>query len=102
VSTDKPAISVENVTLAFGAYVVQRDVSFSITRGEIFVVMGDSGSGKSTMLRSMIGLLPPTGGSIAYGSEAFWSLDEDHRAEVQRRFGILFQSSALWSSMTLA
>ncbi len=57
-STDKSAISVENVTLAFGAYVVQRDVSFSIMRGEIFVIMGDSGSGKSTMLRSMIELCP--------------------------------------------
>lgn len=95
-------IAVEGVTLAFGHMVVQRDVSFVVRRGEIFVIMGGSGSGKSTLLRSMIGLLRPTAGQISYDGRPLWTATDDQRSEMQRRFGILFQSGALWSSMTLA
>jgi phospholipid/cholesterol/gamma-HCH transport system ATP-binding protein len=102
VSNDQPAIAVDHVTLGFDDYVVQRDVSFSITRGEIFVIMGGSGSGKSTMLRAMTGLLKPSAGNVLYDGEAFWLADDEERLRLQRRFGILFQSGALWSSMTLA
>lgn len=95
------AISVEGVTLAFGERVIQRDVSFSVSSGEIFVIMGGSGCGKSTLLRAMVGLLRPSAGNVVYGDEALWSVDDEQRAAIQRRFGVLFQSGALWSSMSL-
>jgi len=96
------AIVVDNLTMAFGDYVVQRDVSFTVKRGEIFVIMGGSGCGKSTLLRSMIGLVRPAAGDLAYDGVPFWAADDDQRAATQRRLGILFQSGALWSSLTLA
>lgn len=97
-----PRIAVRNLDMAFGGFVVQRNVSFSVGRGEIFVIMGDSGCGKSTMLKHMIGLIRPARGDVLYDGESFWSDDADRRMAVSRRFGVLFQSGALWSSMTLA
>ena len=101
-SANPAAISVEHVTLAFGDRIVQKDISFSVSRGEIFVIMGGSGCGKSTMLRAMIGLLQPAQGNIFYDGQALWTEDVERQLEIQRRFGVLFQSAALWSSMTLA
>jgi len=95
-------IVVDRVTLSFGDHVVQHDVSFSVKRGEIFVIMGGSGCGKSTMLRAMIGLLRPAQGDVLYDGAPLWQEDEEKRVAQQRRFGVLFQSGALWSSMTLA
>jgi phospholipid/cholesterol/gamma-HCH transport system ATP-binding protein len=97
-----PAIMVEGLTMAFGDYVVQRDVSFAVRRGEIFVIMGGSGCGKSTLLRAMIGLVRPAAGEVFYDERPLWGSEEDQRAGIQRQFGVLFQSGALWSSMTLA
>jgi len=82
--------------------VVQHDVSFDVRHGEIFVIMGSSGSGKTTLLRSMIGLLPPRAGQIFFDGKPLWTATDDQRAELQHRCGILSQSAALWSSMTLA
>jgi phospholipid/cholesterol/gamma-HCH transport system ATP-binding protein len=87
--------------MAYDSNVVIRDVNASIKRGSVFVIMGGSGSGKSTLLRAMIGLLPPATGDILYDGDSFWRLDEDARRVRLRRFGVLFQSGALWSSMTL-
>jgi phospholipid/cholesterol/gamma-HCH transport system ATP-binding protein len=101
-ATQPVIIAVERVTLGFGRNVVQRDVSFVVRRGEIFVIMGGSGSGKSTLLRAMVGLLRPTAGEVFYDGKPLWTATEDHRSEIQRRCGILFQSGALWSSLTLA
>jgi len=101
-SANPVAISVEHVTLAFDGRVIQGDISFSVARGEIFVIMGGSGCGKSTMLRAMIGLLRPTQGNILYDGQALWTDDDERRLAIQRRFGVLFQSAALWSSMTIA
>src|SRR5215831_4916784 len=93
-----PAITVDRLTMVFGDYVVQRDVSFSVQRGEIFVIMGGSGCGKSTLLRAMIGLVRPAAGEVFYNEHPLWAAEEEQRAEIQRRFGVLFQSGALWSS----
>ena len=98
----EPQVRVRDLTMAYGDFVVQRGVDFEIPRGSIFVVMGDSGCGKSTLLRHMIGLMAPAGGDVLYGGESFWEADPDRRALFQRRFGVLFQGGALWSSMTLA
>jgi phospholipid/cholesterol/gamma-HCH transport system ATP-binding protein len=94
-------LSCDNVTLAFGARVVLHDVSFSVRRGSIFALMGGSGSGKSTVLRCMIGLQPPAGGRVLVGDEDLWAADPARRTTIGRRFGVLFQSAALWSSLTV-
>lgn len=100
--SSEPRITVRNLDMAFGGFVVQRNVSFTVRRGEIFVIMGDSGCGKSTMLKHMIGLIRPARGDVLYDGESFWKDDADRRMAISRRFGVLFQSGALWSSMTLA
>lgn len=99
---DPAAITVDKLTMAFDGYVIQGDVSFAVRRGEIFVIMGGSGSGKSTLMRSMIGLVRPAAGEVFYDGRPFWAAEDEQRAEIQRRLGILFQSGALWSSLTLA
>jgi len=96
------AISIETLEMAYGDFVIQRDLNFAIRKGEIFVIMGDSGSGKSSLLRHLIGLQRPAKGKILYGSVSFWDLSEEERRQFSRRFGVLYQSGALWSSMTLA
>lgn len=88
--------------MAYGDFVIQRDVNFDVRRGDIFVIMGGSGCGKSTLLRHMIGLKSPAKGTIRFGDESFWDASPDEQAALQRSFGVLFQSGALWSSMTLA
>ena len=97
-----PAISVRNLTMAYGDFVLQRDLSFDIGVGDIFVIMGGSGCGKSTLLRHLIGLNEPAGGEIYYGAESFTAADDSGRELMLRRVGVLYQSGALWSSMTLA
>jgi phospholipid/cholesterol/gamma-HCH transport system ATP-binding protein len=99
---EKPHIEVRNLTMAFGDFVLQRDLSFSIPRGSIFVIMGGSGCGKSTLLRHILGLLQPAKGSILLDGEEITGLPDDQRERIMRRFGVLYQSGALWSSMTLA
>jgi phospholipid/cholesterol/gamma-HCH transport system ATP-binding protein len=102
VRPETPHIEMRDVTLAYGSFVIQRDLSFSIARGEIFVIMGGSGCGKSTVLRSMIGLKRPQTGDVLYDGRGFWSANDAHREKMSRGFGVLYQSGALWSSMTLA
>ena len=97
-----PTISVEDLTLAFGSFVVMRDLTFDVEQGEIFVIMGGSGSGKSTLLKHLIGLLRPSEGTVRLEGRPLWDMDEDERAAQLRRTGVLYQKGALWSSMTLA
>lgn len=99
---EQAAITVDNLTMAYGSFVLQQGLSFQINTGDIFVIMGGSGCGKSTLLRHMIGLKQPAEGRILYGNTDFWQLDEDQRATMLHNTGILYQSGALWSSMTLA
>ena len=98
----EPIIRVENLTMAYGAFVVQKDLTFSINRGDIFVIMGGSGCGKSTLLRHLIGLVRPARGDVLYDGESFWKAEPEARDRMMRRFGVLYQSGALWSSLTLA
>ena len=98
----RPHIVVGELTMAFGDFVVMRDVSFTVNHGDIFIIMGGSGSGKSTLLRHMIGLEEPAKGEIYYEGENFTKADAAQRQEILMRVGVLFQTGALWSSMTLA
>ena len=88
--------------MAYGSFVIQHDLTFSIQPGEIFIIMGGSGCGKSTLLRHLIGLMPPAKGEVLYDGESFWAATPEDRERMMRRFGVLYQSGALWSSMTLA
>ena len=101
-SQHKTALIVENLTMSYGSFVVQRDLNFSINRGDIFIIMGDSGCGKSTLLRHLIGLKKPAQGKVMYGDVSFWEVEPEDRDKLMRRVGILYQSGALWSSMTLS
>jgi phospholipid/cholesterol/gamma-HCH transport system ATP-binding protein len=95
-------IVVQDLTLAYGDFVIQRDLNFTVGRGDIFVIMGGSGCGKSTLLKAMIGLKPPAKGEVFYDDTPFWASDGPEREAAKRKFGTLFQAGALWSSMTLA
>jgi len=97
-----PAISVRHLTMAYGSFVVMRDLSFDVARGEIFVIMGGSGCGKSTLMRHLIGLLRPQAGQVLFNGMDFTAAGEELRNEMLHKFGVMFQGGALWSSMTLA
>jgi phospholipid/cholesterol/gamma-HCH transport system ATP-binding protein len=94
-------IEVEDLTMAYGEFVIQRDLKFTVRQGDVFIIMGGSGCGKSTLLRHLIGLIQPAKGEIRYHGEAFWQLEDTHRQDLMRRMGVLYQSGALWSTMTL-
>lgn len=98
----EPHIRVENLTMAYGSYLIQKNLNFNINRGDIFIVMGGSGCGKSTLLRHLIGLQEPAAGRVYYGDISYWESSPQQRKQLMRRIGILYQKGALWSSMTLA
>src|SRR4030095_2888171 len=95
-------IEIRDLTMAYGSFGVMRDISALFRSGEVFIIMGGSGCGKSTLLRHMIGLKEPAKGDVYYDGVPFWKSDEEVRTGKLRSFGVLFQSGALWSSMTLA
>lgn len=99
-SLDAPIV-VKNLTMAYENYTIIRDLSFSVRRGSIFVIMGGSGSGKSTLLKHLIGLKEPVRGKIFYDGEEFTGCHMDLRKKILRRMGVLYQTGALWSSLTL-
>ncbi|HTY54290.1 MAG TPA: ATP-binding cassette domain-containing protein [Candidatus Binataceae bacterium] len=100
---DQPAhIEVRDLTMAYGSFVLMHDLNFTVRRSEIFVIMGGSGSGKSTLLRHLIGLKEPAVGEIFYSGVNFTRADPEERELLVKRFGVLYQSGALFSSMTLA
>jgi phospholipid/cholesterol/gamma-HCH transport system ATP-binding protein len=96
------AITVNDMTIAYGSFVVQRDLTFAIERGDVFIIMGGSGCGKSSIMNAMIGLVRPTKGRVLYAGESFWDVSPERRQSLIRTFGVMYQSGALWSSMTLA
>lgn len=95
------AISLRNVTKSFGSHTVLRDVSFDIPRGKISAVMGPSGTGKSVLLKNVIGLLRPDSGEIWVDGEETVSMGERDLYRVRRKFGVLFQDGALFGSMNI-
>ena len=95
-------ITVRDLTMAYGDFVVMRDLNFDVNRGDVFIIMGGSGCGKSTLLKQMIGLRAPAKGDIAYEGVSFWKSTEEVQNRLKRSFGVTFQQGALWSSLTLA
>ena len=97
-----PHIVVQALTMAYGDFVIQKDLTFTVNRGDIFIIMGGSGCGKSTLLRGLVGLVEPVKGRVLFEGTSFWDAEEKERQGIMRNFGVLYQSGALWSSMTLA
>jgi phospholipid/cholesterol/gamma-HCH transport system ATP-binding protein len=101
--TNAPAhITVSNMTMAYGSFVLMRNINFVVRHGDIFIIMGGSGCGKSTLLCHLIGLKEPATGEIIYDHFNFTRGEPEEREALLRRFGVLYQGGALWSSMTLA
>jgi phospholipid/cholesterol/gamma-HCH transport system ATP-binding protein len=98
----EPHIVVEGLTMAFGDFLIQKDLTFTVGRGDVFIIMGGSGCGKSTLLRHMIGLLTPAAGRILFDGTDVWAVEQEERDRLMQRIGVLYQAGALWSSMTLA
>ena len=91
-----------DVQVGYETFVVQHGLEFEVGRGRVFVLMGPSGCGKTSVLRTMIGLLAPFRGEVVVNGVSLWRAQEAEREAVARRFGVLYQQGALWSSMTLA
>src|ERR1700747_3079311 len=94
-STREPHIIVRDLTMAYGSFVLMRDINFIVRHGDIFIIMGGSGCGKSTLLRHLIGLKEPAIGEIIYGDINFTRADPQTRELMLRRFGVLYQGGAL-------
>lgn len=95
-------IEVKNLTMGYGSYVLQQNANFVVNRGDIFIIMGGSGCGKSSMLRVLTGLLPPLGGDVFIDGINIAKASATQMEEIRKKSGILYQSGALFSSMTLA
>ena len=96
------AIEAHQLTMGYGSFVLQKDMNFQVNKHDIFIIMGGSGCGKSSLLRVMTGLVPPLKGSVWINGENFTGSSIEKQKEVMQKCGILYQSGALFSSMTLA
>ncbi len=97
----EPIIRVEGLTAKYGGNLVFDRVSFDVRRGEVFVILGGSGCGKTTMMKHMIGLYEPFAGRIWIEGGDIATADREARQRILRRFGVMYQSGALFGSMTL-
>ena len=98
--SERNFISVENLTLGYGGRAVVENLNFNINAGDIFVIMGLSGCGKSTIMRSIVGLNKPMSGRVIVGGTDLWAISEHEREKIIETFGVSYQSGALFSSMT--
>ncbi|MGB5831406.1 MAG: ATP-binding cassette domain-containing protein [Thiohalocapsa sp.] len=94
-------VRLQDIELRYGDTLVQRGLSFDIHRGDVFIIMGGSGCGKSTVMRCLTGLLEPRTGRALMNDVSLWETTQAERTRLMRRNGVMYQSGALWSSMTL-
>ena len=99
--TGEPIIRVENFTAAYDGNIIIDDISFEVQRGEVFVILGGSGCGKSTLLKHMIGLLPPASGKILLDGDDIAAADGEDRLRILQKIGVMYQSGALFGSLSL-
>ena len=97
----EPIIRVENLKAAYGSQVILDHVSFEVYPGEVFAILGGSGCGKSTLLKHMIGLYKPAVGTILINGEDIAAVSGEERLKLLQKFGVMYQSGALFGSMTL-
>ena len=98
----EPIIRVENLRAGYNGQVVLDRISFEVYRGEVFAILGGSGSGKSTLLKHMIGLYPPAAGKILIDGQDIAAAAGEEKRAILRKFGVMYQSGALFGSMTLS
>ncbi|HEX4524065.1 MAG TPA: ATP-binding cassette domain-containing protein [Casimicrobiaceae bacterium] len=96
-----PIITVEHLTAGYEGNVLMQDINFSVQRGEVFIILGGSGSGKSTLLKHMIGLYQPMAGSIRIEGDDIVTAEGAARRAILNKIGVMYQSGALFGSMTL-
>jgi phospholipid/cholesterol/gamma-HCH transport system ATP-binding protein len=96
-----PLMQVQDLAIGAGGRLLHQGLTFDISRGEVLAVVGPSGCGKSTLLRHLVGLDRPLAGHVRLAGQDLHEGDEDTQAALRRRFGVMFQSGALWSSMSL-
>lgn len=101
-SSDVPHIEVKDLDMFYDDYLVMKDISFKVEKGEVFFIIGRSGCGKSTLLKHLIGLRDPERGKVFYNDEDFAEAEPSEKASILKKFGILYQGGALWSFLTLA
>ena len=99
-STD-PLITVKSLTMGYGDRVLMENLDFDVRRGEVFVILGGSGCGKSSLLKNMIGLYQPMAGEIRFGPDNIVTARGDDRIRILRKFGVMYQSGALFGSLTV-
>ncbi|TMG86024.1 MAG: ATP-binding cassette domain-containing protein [Betaproteobacteria bacterium] len=97
----EPIIRVEDFTTGYGGKILLKDIAFTVERGEVFVILGGSGSGQSTLLKHMIGLYEPMSGKIVIDGDDIVTADGDARRAILKKIGVMYQSGALFGSMTL-
>ena len=100
--TDKVVIKAENLTIGYGDYVLLHDADYEVNKGDVFIIMGGSGCGKSSMLRVLTGLLPPLKGTVKINGVDMVKAPAKEVQKIREKSGILYQGGALFSSMTLA
>jgi phospholipid/cholesterol/gamma-HCH transport system ATP-binding protein len=100
-SADDIIIRVENLYAGYDDVAIQENINFEVHRGEVFGILGGSGSGKTTILKHMIGLIEPISGHVYIDGDDIVTADIATRAAILRRFGVMYQSGALFGSMTL-
>ncbi len=94
-------LDIKNLEIAYGDFVLMRDINFTVKKGDVFIIMGGSGCGKSSLLKLLTGLKEPSKGTVLVRGVDFWGSDEKTRNSIMQKNGILYQSGALFSSMTL-
>lgn len=99
---ENAVISVKNLTIGYGDFVLLKDANYEVNKGDIFIIMGGSGCGKSSMLRVLTGLVAPQKGKVVISGTDITAADEQELQKIREKSGILYQSGALFTSMTLA
>ncbi len=94
-------IHVEDLAVGYEGNAIMEHITFDVRRGEVFGILGGSGSGKTTIMKTMIALLPPVSGRVMFGDDDMWAADETTRERILRKIGVMYQSGALFGSMTL-
>ncbi|QDT00664.1 ABC transporter ATP-binding protein [Adhaeretor mobilis] len=98
----EPLINIDHLTVRFGRQMVLRDVSLEVPRGQTLAIIGESGCGKTVLLKTIIGLIAPTAGRVTFDNQSLVELDDRELARQRTRFGFVFQNAALFDSMTVA
>jgi phospholipid/cholesterol/gamma-HCH transport system ATP-binding protein len=100
-ASSEPLIRVENLTAAYGDTVILRDINFEVSAGEVFIILGGSGCGKTTLMKQMIGLETPVTGKILYDGLDIVTTYGAERTRILTKFGVMYQNGALFGSMDL-